>query len=196
VCDLPDPEAVSGQDVASCAIMSAMTDEEHSQVLGALPRTRPHRRSDKRGARPAAQEEQVAETKTAAAKPTPAKPNGTTPAKPTPAKPNGTPLEKPKRAKTSPKAEQRPANAKAKAAAATPRERPRTTRREPTGATRLKQPAQPEGTPEARRGRQPAPSSGPDILGTAVQAVAELAEIGLSASARAIRRAVARLPRP
>jgi hypothetical protein len=40
------------------------------------------------------------------------------------------------------------------------------------------------------------PSSGVDIIGTAVQAAAELAEIGLSASARALRSAVARLPRP
>jgi hypothetical protein len=34
------------------------------------------------------------------------------------------------------------------------------------------------------------------VIGTAVQAAAELAEIGLSMSARAIRRAVSRLPRP
>jgi hypothetical protein len=38
--------------------------------------------------------------------------------------------------------------------------------------------------------------TGADILLTAVHAVAELAEIGLSASARAMRNAVARLPRP
>jgi hypothetical protein len=45
--------------------------------------------------------------------------------------------------------------------------------------------------------RRPHPEtpSGPDILDTAVQAAAELAEIGLTVSARAIRRAVARLPR-
>jgi hypothetical protein len=40
------------------------------------------------------------------------------------------------------------------------------------------------------------PATGADILGTAVQAAAELAEIGLSASARALRGAIARLPRP
>jgi hypothetical protein len=34
------------------------------------------------------------------------------------------------------------------------------------------------------------------VLGTAVQAAAELAEIGLMASARALRGALARLPRP
>jgi hypothetical protein len=34
------------------------------------------------------------------------------------------------------------------------------------------------------------------VLGTAAQAAAELAEIGLSVSARALRRVVDRLPRP
>ncbi len=61
---------------------------------------------------------------------------------------------------------------------------------------RLRQPAQPAGTPTARRSGKPAPKSGSDLVGTAVQAAAELAEIGLSISARAIRRAVSRLPRP
>jgi hypothetical protein len=44
----------------------------------------------------------------------------------------------------------------------------------------------------------PAPSlpRGREVVGTMVQAAAELAEIGLSASARAFREAVARLPRP
>jgi hypothetical protein len=60
--------------------------------------------------------------------------------------------------------------------------------------TRLRQPAQPGGTPVARR--KPVPSSSADVVGTAVQAAAELAEIGLSVSARALRRAVSRLPRP
>jgi hypothetical protein len=40
------------------------------------------------------------------------------------------------------------------------------------------------------------PPTGGDILGTAVHAAAELAEIGLTAGARAVRNAVARLPRP
>jgi hypothetical protein len=47
-------------------------------------------------------------------------------------------------------------------------------------------------------GADPAPSlpRGREVVGTMVQAAAELAEIGLSASARAFREAVARLPRP
>jgi hypothetical protein len=40
------------------------------------------------------------------------------------------------------------------------------------------------------------PPKGSDIVSTAVQAAAELAEIGLSVSARALRNAVSRLPRP
>lgn len=40
------------------------------------------------------------------------------------------------------------------------------------------------------------PAGGREIVGTVVQAAAELAEIGLSMSARAVREAVARLPRP
>jgi hypothetical protein len=42
----------------------------------------------------------------------------------------------------------------------------------------------------------PAPAPRPGAVGTAVQAAAELTEIGLMASARALRGALARLPRP
>jgi hypothetical protein len=103
-----------------------MTDERRSEVLGALPHRRPHRRSEKRGVRPAAMREE-----TGAHKP-----------------------------------------------------------------QRLRQPAQPAGTPPSPPSRGTVPTTGADILGTAVHAAAELAEIGLSASARALRNAVARLPRP
>jgi hypothetical protein len=47
-------------------------------------------------------------------------------------------------------------------------------------------------TPRSR----PAPAGSGHILGTAAQAAAEIAEIGLSVSARALRRMVDRLPRP
>jgi hypothetical protein len=40
------------------------------------------------------------------------------------------------------------------------------------------------------------PASSTEIFGTAVQAAAELAEIGLSVSARALRNAVSKLPKP
>jgi hypothetical protein len=106
-----------------------MSNEPEPGVIGSLPRSRPHRRSDKRPA-------------PAGAKPAPTKP-------------------KPK-----------PATAKPKATAAKPK------------------PAAPKPVPPAPHD----PSPGP--LETAVQAAAELAEIGLHAGARALRRAVARLPRP
>ncbi|MFL5822093.1 MAG: hypothetical protein ACJ764_01475 [Solirubrobacteraceae bacterium] len=42
----------------------------------------------------------------------------------------------------------------------------------------------------------PPSSQRPAVLGTFVQATAELTEIGLSLSARALRRLAGRLPRP
>jgi hypothetical protein len=80
------------------------------------------------------------------------------------------------------------AAAKGPRSAGSPKPRPK--------ADRLRQPAQPGGTPTTPRTRKPVPATGADIIGTAVQAAAELAEIGMTVSARAIRRAVARLPRP
>jgi hypothetical protein len=46
------------------------------------------------------------------------------------------------------------------------------------------------------RARKPAPATSAAIVGTAVQAAAELAEIGLSLTSRALRNAIDRLPRP
>jgi hypothetical protein len=42
----------------------------------------------------------------------------------------------------------------------------------------------------------PASPDRPEILGTVIQAAAELTEIGLSLGAQVLRRMVARLPRP
>ena len=125
---------------------ASMTGERPPEVLSSLPRTRPHRRSQKRPARPA-------DPTPAAAKPGAAKPGA---AKPRAAKPST--------------AAKKPAP--------------------------LRQPAQPAGTPPGPRARRPAPSRGSDVVGTAVRAAAELAELGLTVGARAIRGAVARLPRP
>jgi hypothetical protein len=73
----------------------------------------------------------------------------------------------------------------------------RATRRRPD---RLPQPAQPPGVPPTPTPtpapREPEPARGRQALGTAAQAAAEIAEIGLTVSARALRNAVARLPRP
>jgi hypothetical protein len=63
-------------------------------------------------------------------------------------------------------------------------------------------PNEPKRRPPAERTARPKPAppppadSGDGILTTAVQAAAELAEIGLTASARALREALSHLPRP
>jgi hypothetical protein len=133
-----------------------MSHNHSTDLMGALPRTRPHRRSDKRPARGAA---------TAPPKQTTA---ATAPPKQT-------------TAKVAPRKE-------TTAGAATRRQ-----------VRRLPQPPQPEGTPTrapagpVRRPARPAPVP---VLTTAVQAVGELAEIGLSLGTRALRGAIGRLPRP
>jgi hypothetical protein len=60
----------------------------------------------------------------------------------------------------------------------------------------LRQPAQPAGVPPTSRDRPADETTGRHLFGTAAQAAAELAEIGLSVSARALRSVVDRLPRP
>jgi hypothetical protein len=147
-----------------------VAEDRPPEVLGSLPRTRPHRRSDKRAARPTAADPATAAP--AAEHPIAAAAAEQPPANPSPAK-----------ART-PKPKQKP---------------------------RLRQPAQPSGTPagKARRGKPPARdttkpqpvaaqrgNNRSEVLGTAVQAAAELAELGLAVSARAIRGAIQRLPRP
>ena len=132
-----------------------MSEERHSEVLGALPRARPQRRSEKRA--PAA--------------------GRTSDTSPPDARQPGTPTDKPKRRQG-----------------------------KTTSKPRLRQPAQPAGTPftsgpteqSKRKSTAPAPARSkpaPHVVGTAVGAAAELAEIGLSASARALRQLAARLPR-
>ncbi len=138
-----------------------MTDEHPTDLLAALPRTRPHRRSDKRAAAGSGTGEAPA-----AANPKPA---------------------------PSPSAARKPSAGKAGPAQETPRSKAKQ-----AGAKPLRQPAQPRGIPKARRApkRKPAPAAAPELVGTAVQAVGELAEIGLTLTARALRNAAARLPRP
>jgi len=157
---------------------ASMSDEHESEVLGGLPHRRPHRRSDKRGARPAGPSPEATGTASTAARA--AKPAAARKTKPPAAratKPAPVPASEPPPPEVA--AASRPAAMTGKA-----------------GPARLRQPAQPEGTPTSPPRRRPAPATGADILGTAVQAAAELAEIGLSASARAIRSAVSKLPRP
>jgi hypothetical protein len=143
-----------------------MTDQGQPGVLGSLPRTRPHRRSDKRRDAPV----------------------------PVVAPEPAVSAAKAKRAAASPKraaAKPRTAAAKAKRAAA----KPRAAAAKPKRAAA----AQPAATPDAPRTPRrepPPPAATPGMLQTAVQAAAELAEIGLQASARTLRRTLSRLPRP
>ncbi len=146
-----------------------MSDERPSEVLGALPRTRPHRRSDKRATR--------SEKENPAAAVTPEAVDAVQAA---------IAAAEPVRAKATAKP---PAAGKAE------------TKTTSAAKAKFKAPATAKAA-DAARAKIAAPTADPvksrrtDALGTAVQAAAELAEIGLSASARAIRRAVSRLPRP
>lgn len=155
-----------------------MSEKPSSDVLGALPRTRPHRRSQKRAA-PASAKPPAAAPAAGDARAT----IGTRPETRTgPTRPEtrtGSP-----RRETSPG----PTRPVTRIGPVTP---PPATK-----ASRLAQPAQPGGVPKVARTPNVAPGTDSDIVGTAVRAAAELAEIGLSASARAVKGAVSRLPRP
>lgn len=143
----------------------AVSEQRPSDVLGALPRRRPQRRSAKRAAPAEAANGNGTATKPTATKAAPRarKPAAAKPA-PTAAKP---------------------------APAQTPADGPKARRPQ-----RLPQPAQPAGVPPGSHDRPSEEPPGRHLLGTAAQAAAELAEIGLSVSARALRRVVDRLPRP
>jgi hypothetical protein len=144
-----------------------MTDERPSEVLGGLPRTRPHRRSEKRAAAPPA-------------------------AKATKAAPQPAPAARPLHS-VSPAAPTRARTPRPPAASAS---RPGATKRAAPSAPRARQPAQPPGTPSPQSSRRPIPAGRADLISSAVHVSAELAELGLSAGARALRGVVARLPKP
>ena len=156
-----------------------MSNERPSAVLGALPRTRPHRRSQKRAAA-------SAPSATGAAPVSRATPPTTDPPKQVASAPVPAPASAPRRQnRAGAGASDPPAGAVTQPdGAGWPHPRP------------LRQPSQPKGLPTTPRKPHPEQPGGADLLDTAVQAAAELTEIGLTVSARAIRRAVARLPRP
>ncbi|MEA2391607.1 MAG: hypothetical protein QOK31_1716 [Solirubrobacteraceae bacterium] len=122
--------------------MTPRKGDDPSGVLGGLPRTRPQRRSDRRG---------------------PAKPAVVT----TAAKPP----------------------------------RPKTAKR-PAHAATIRQPAQPRGVPpQPPRDAEDvaeaqAATQSPGTVETAIQAAGELAQIGITVGAQALRSALSRLPRP
>jgi len=162
-----------------------LSDERPSDVLGALPRRRPHRRSDKR-ASPALPKRSASSSARRTAN------GGAAAGSDAPAAPNRAAATAALRARG---ARKTPAARRETPAAR--REAPTTRRPSAPRPERLRQPAQPAGVPPT----PPRPgvaefSTGRDILGIAAQAAAELAEIGLSVSARVLRNAVSRLPRP
>ena len=142
--------------------------------MGSLPHTRPHRRSAKR-------------------------PQTTGPVAPSGAEDDGAGLvepadlaaEPPARAKPraatkpQPSAKARPSGKTRPAAKTAPR-RPAAGKAPSTAA---------QATPTAASRPSPAPQKSPGALETAVQAAAELTEIGLHAGARALRRTLSRLSR-
>ena len=174
-----------------------MSDQPPSDVLGALPRRRPHRRSDKRPSPAQAQSPTPSDGGEASTRPP-------SPSGPQTTRSRGTRLKQSSRstAETATVADE-PTTAQEPAAPQepiTPREPATAPEPDPLGADtdrpqRLRQPAQPAGVPATPR-RRPAQSGGRHVLTTAVHAAAELTEIGLSVSARALRGMVERLPRP
>jgi hypothetical protein len=188
-----------------------MTEDRPSELLSALPRSRPHRRSDKRPARATAPEAPAEETTASPDEPA-ARHTAMPSASPEPKTRTGPSREK----AAGPAAKSTGAGAKAKsprpgAKAKSPRtaaKSPRTTAKA-TGASaksprpaaksaprRLPQPAQPRGVPRGARGPRPEPKTDFPVLRTALQAAAELTEIGVTLSAKAVRGALGRLPRP
>jgi hypothetical protein len=116
------------------------------EVLSSLPRTRPERRSAKRGARAGAAADTPAKAKAAKAKPRP-------------------------------KATAKPRPARSKPTAVPPRQVP------PSGYAVPKH-------------ASPIGSGGTELVGTAIQALGELATLGASLGNRALREALGRLPKP
>jgi hypothetical protein len=161
-----------------------MSDERPSEVLGSLPRTRPHRRSEKRAA-PTRPDPIKPTTAGATATSIPAKASASTKA---PTRTKAATRPPATRAGRAP----RSAHVQARRPAAAPGANKRAT----PAAARVRQPAQPPGTPSSAAAPPPAGSGRADLISSAVHASAELAEIGISAGARALRGVVARLPKP
>jgi hypothetical protein len=153
------------------------------EVLGSLPKTRPERRSAKRDrpARAARAATGAPAGSTAGAK----RAATTKPAAAAGSKPAARPAAGAKR----PKAPARKTAARAKIGAdAKAPARPRK-----TAASGASKPVPPAGYAAPEAGRPGGPS---DLMGTAVQAAGELAEIGATLAGQALRSALRRLPRP
>jgi hypothetical protein len=176
-----------------------MTEPRPSQVLGGLPRSRPHRRSQRRQAvQPIPQS--APPRATMAGESTAKTGVPTLESKISVAKPE-TRSGEPRASAATPRT---PAGEpRARTSAAKPKTRSTTAvDPKPTVTVSGETPgsAAPNGadpvTAGPARTSQAARATGTEVLGTAVQAAAELAEIGLTFWARTLRDAVSRLPHP
>jgi hypothetical protein len=178
-----------------------MPDDRSTDLLGQLPRTRPHRRSTKRperspdgsGSTPASD---LTSTTVAAPEeePAPTRPKRARDGDQRPAT-----TKRPGPAKSPSKRQTTSAGPSAESVRQTTSARPRAGSAPAAPTARLAQPAQPRGIPAASRPRPPQTGdeqNGTPILKTAAQATVELAEIGFTLGARALRQAINRLPRP
>jgi hypothetical protein len=150
-----------------------MAQDDEREVLTSLPRTRPQRRSAKRDAAQA-----KAAARPAAKKAAPVAPRKARAKPPTAAKAAAAP-------KAAPKAR---AAAKAKPKAPTSLGPRRADKKPP--ARRV-----PAAGYAPRRGDAPPVPQGAELLGTAVQAAGELAQIGLAVGGQALKSALGRLGR-
>jgi len=96
------------------------------------------------------------------------------------------------RAAAKPGARAKAPGARAKPAAKTPRAA--SARRKPAGVRPSA--ATSAASTQPSPNRPPSPPSGTDLVGTAVQAAGELAQLGLTLGTKALRDAVKRIPRP
>jgi hypothetical protein len=152
------------------------------EVLGSLPKTRPERRSSKR--------DRPARSARPAAGPGPKAPAG---AKRRAAKPAT--AERTKAATKPATGAKRPKAAASKGAARTKigADAKTPTRARKAPASGASKPVPPAGYAAPRAGKAGGPG---DLMGTAVQAAGELAEIGATLAGQALRSALRRLPRP
>lgn len=99
---------------------------------------------------------------------------------------------KPKATTTATKKKAAAPRAKAKAKSAAPT--PIASKRKRAGARARRMP--PAGFSPPRDTRDQSPPSGAELIGTAIQAAGELAQIGLAVGGHALRSALGRLPKP
>lgn len=152
-------------------------DDGEREVLTSLPRSRPVRRSAKRGERTRTDSPAAAPDASRASAP-----------------PRRTPAAKPAPKPAAGGARKTPAKPRPAAAKAAPKPRTREAKEEPRVAPRRKVPPAGYAAPNGADGESSPGAT--EILVTAVQAATELAQIGFSVGRQALQSALERLPKP